>query len=131
MLLRVEMKNQHHGEILEQAIRQSAISITKIAKKIGYTRQHIYNLFQQKSIDLNVILIIGEFIHHDFSDTIQALKKYKHLHYAEYAANNKSSFEQKYYALLQEHNQLLKKYNKLITKPVKAPKKNSKRPRSN
>ncbi|MHB8259711.1 MAG: hypothetical protein ACYDCN_06390 [Bacteroidia bacterium] len=117
------MKTQHHGEILEQAIRQSAISITKIAKKTGYTRQHIYNLFQQKSIDLNLILTIGEFIHHDFSDAIQPLKKYKQLHYAEYAANLKDDtgyhpniFEQKYYALLEEHNQLLKKYNKLLTK---------------
>jgi len=116
MLLRVSMKNQHHGEILEQAIRQSAISITKIAKKTGYTRQHIYNLFQQKSIDLNLILTIGEFIHHDFSDTINTLKKYKQLHYAEYAVNNQSSFEQKYYALLEEYNQLLKKYNRLLSK---------------
>lgn len=117
------MKNQHHGEILEQAIRQSAVPITKIAKKIGYTRQHIYNLFQQRSIDLNLLLSIGEFIHHDFSDTIQTLKKYKQLHYAEYAANTLNeaayalnTFEQKYYTLLEEHTQLLKKYNKLLTK---------------
>jgi plasmid maintenance system antidote protein VapI len=117
------MKHQHHGEILEQAIRQSSVSISKIARKTGYTRQHIYNLFQQKSIDLNLILTIGEFIHHDFSDSIQALKKYKQLHYAEYAANAKEDsashradiFEQKYYALLEEHNQLLKKYNKLLS----------------
>lgn len=116
MLFRIDMKNQHHGEILEHAIRKSAVPITKIAKKIGYTRQHIYNLFEQKSIDLNLMLAIGEFIHHDFSDSIQTLKKYKQLHYAEHAALNSGSYEQKYYALLKEHNQLLKKYNNLLSK---------------
>jgi plasmid maintenance system antidote protein VapI len=117
------MKTQHHGEVLEQAIRQSAIPISKIARKTGYTRQHIYNLFQQKSIDLNLILTIGEFIHHDFSDSIQTLKKYKQLHRAEFEANTREEaatyqpdFEKKYYVLLEEHTQLLKKYNKLLTK---------------
>jgi len=117
------MKTQHHGEILEQAIRQSAIPISKIAKKTGYTRQHIYNLFQQKSIDLNLILTIGEFIHHDFSDTIQTLKKYKQLHRAEFAANTKeeaatyqTDYKQKYYALLEDYNKLLKEHNKLLSK---------------
>ena len=117
------MKTQHHGEILEQAIRQSAIPISKIAKKTGYTRQHIYNLFQQKSIDLNLILTIGEFIHHDFSDSIQALKKYKQQHRAEFVANLKeeaasyqADYKQKYFTLLEEHNLLLKKHNKLLSK---------------
>jgi len=114
------MKTQHHGEVLEQAIRQSAIPISKIARKTGYTRQH---MFQQKSIDLNLILTIGEFIHHDFSDSIQTLKKYKQLHRAEFEANTREEaatyqpdFEKKYYVLLEEHTQLLKKYNKLLTK---------------
>ena len=124
MLFRIRMRNQHHGEILEQAIRQSSVAISKIAKKTGYSRTHIYNLFQQKNIDLNLLLVIGEFIHHDFSDSISQLRKYKHVLQAEYAASNRvrepiiaqNSFEQKYYALLQEHNLLLKKYNKLLSK---------------
>jgi len=114
------MKKQHHGEILEQAIRQSSISITKVAKKTGYTRQHLYNLFKQDIIDLNIILLIGEFIHHDFSDTIHQLKKYKNLQLAEIATLNgtQMSFEQKYYELLKEHNQLLRKYTKLVEKKI-------------
>jgi len=117
------MKIQHHGEILERAIRQSAIPISKIAKKTGYTRQHIYNLFQQKNIDLNLILTIGEFIHHDFSDSIQPLKKYKQFHQAESAANineeangYQTNYKQKYYTLLEEYTQLLKKHTKLLSK---------------
>ena len=95
------------------------IPLTKIAKHIGYSRQHLYNLFEQKIIDLNLILIIGEFIHHDFSENIHRLKKYKKLYFAEFQeanVTNETSFEAKYYSLLQEHSKLLKQFNNLLNK---------------
>ena len=51
---------QDLGQILEKAVRQSGYPISKLAKRIGYTRQHIYNLFAQQQIDLQLLDEIGK-----------------------------------------------------------------------
>ena len=124
MLLSAVMKNQHHGEILERAVRQSGVSISKIAQKIGYTRAHIYNLFHQKTLDLNLILAVGEAIHYDFSDTVSALKTHKNVQYAEYTPHiaaepqpiyesSARQLEQKYTKLLEDYAAVLKENSQL------------------
>ena len=40
----------YEGEILEKAMRNSGVSIAFIAKKVGYSRRHFYNLFANKKI---------------------------------------------------------------------------------
>lgn len=62
---------KHRGEILENAIRQSDFSISIIAKRIGKSRQYIYNLFANPSIHLDVLFEIGKVIGHDFSRDIE------------------------------------------------------------
>lgn len=57
----------HRGEIVEKAVRESAYSITKLADKLGKSRRHIYNMFENNRLDWDVIRQIGRIIHHDFS----------------------------------------------------------------
>ncbi len=105
---------QDLGQILEKAVRQSGYPISKLAKRIGYTRQHIYNLFAQQQIDLQLLDEIGKIINVDFSENVKSLKKYSTNTSNQ---NNKATddeFKIKYYALLEEHQHLLKEHQLLI-----------------
>ena len=57
----------HQGEILQQAIKNSGISITRIVEELGVTRQTIYRKFKEDTLDANFINSVGQIIGHDFS----------------------------------------------------------------
>ena len=113
---------QHLGELLEKAIRQNEYPISKIAKRIGYTRQHMYNLFQQPQIDLLLLEEIGNIIHVDFSESVKSLKKYKLTDAPidfvnEYGTSiSDDNYKNKYLTLLEDYNKLLKEHSKLLKK---------------
>jgi DNA-binding HxlR family transcriptional regulator len=112
--------NKHLGSILESAVRKSEYPISKLAKRIGYTRPHIYNLFQQPKVDVMLMDKIGKIINHDFSDEVKELKKYGRVEDTVFIAGESSveygSLEKKYIALLEEYNKLLKEHNELLKK---------------
>lgn len=62
----------HRGQVLEDAIRDSGKSITEIANALGYSRAHMYNLFQKENVSWDVILktysFIGRSPADDFND---------------------------------------------------------------
>lgn len=58
---------QHRGEIVEQAVRQSGLSLTKLAKRIGKSRKWIYDSFQNPNLSIENVIAIGKIIYHDFS----------------------------------------------------------------
>jgi hypothetical protein len=110
---------KHLGKILEAAIRKSEYPISKLAKRVGYTRQHMYNLFQQESVDLSLMVEIGKIIHHDFSNEVKELASYKHHETGSLVAEPRMEYEVlegKYIELLEEHNRLLKEFNDLLRK---------------
>ena len=57
----------HQGEILQEAIKNSGISITRIVEELGITRPTIYRKFKEETIDYNFVKRIGDIINHDFS----------------------------------------------------------------
>ena len=57
----------HQGEILQEAIKNSGISITRIVEELGITRPTIYRKFKDETVDYNFVKRIGEIINHDFS----------------------------------------------------------------
>jgi AcrR family transcriptional regulator len=57
----------HQGEILQEAIKNSGISITRIVEELGITRPTIYRKFKDETIDYGFVKRIGEIIGHDFS----------------------------------------------------------------
>jgi DNA-binding Lrp family transcriptional regulator len=58
----------HQGEILQEAIKNSGISITRIVEELGITRPTIYRKFKEETIDYNIVKRIGDIINHDFSN---------------------------------------------------------------
>ena len=57
----------HQGEILQEAIKNSGISITRIVDELGITRPTIYRKFKEETVDYNFVKKVGDVINHDFS----------------------------------------------------------------
>lgn len=57
----------HQGEIVQEAIKNSGISITRIVEELGITRPTIYRKFKDDTLDTSFVKRIGEIIGHDFS----------------------------------------------------------------
>jgi plasmid maintenance system antidote protein VapI len=57
----------HQGEILQEAIKSSGISITRIVEELGITRPTIYRKFKEDTLDANFVKNVGQIIGHDFS----------------------------------------------------------------
>jgi plasmid maintenance system antidote protein VapI len=58
----------HQGEILQEAIKNSGISITRIVEELGITRPTIYRKFKDETVDYSIVKRVGEIINHDFSN---------------------------------------------------------------
>ncbi|UYZ58399.1 helix-turn-helix domain-containing protein [Hymenobacter latericus] len=60
----------HQGEILQEAIKNSGISISKLVQELGITRPTIYRKFKETTLDYSFVQRVGEVIQHDFTDEL-------------------------------------------------------------
>jgi hypothetical protein len=73
--LRNTSNMSHQGEILQEAIKNSGISITRIVDEMGITRPTIYRKFKEDTVDYNFVKKVGEIINHDFSNDFTVLQQ--------------------------------------------------------
>jgi len=109
----------HKGEIIEKAVRKQRFPITLLAKRLGVSRRHVYNIFNNSKVSLDLVLKVGKIIQYDFTEELRDIARIPE----EYKINQLSepdiSFEtvnywkSRYFELLQEHNILLES-NKLV-----------------
>lgn len=119
----------HRGKIFEKRIRTSEKSISEVARGLGFTARHMYNLFDQQNLSLDIIMRTGRIIHYDFAEDIPEIKKLDQSMLEEDPAKYDSKYSQcieeknkireSYFHQLQANNELLTKYvalmeNKLI-----------------
>jgi predicted transcriptional regulator len=105
---------QNRGEIVERAVKENGLPIKKLAEKLKLSRRTIYNYFNTPDLSLDIILEIGKFIYHDFSDEITELKNirpYVAEKEHQYSSEGSEYWKNKYLVLLEEYNALLKKVN--------------------
>ena len=107
----------HRGEIVERAVRQSGMTITEVAKRMNKSRRHLYNIFEDPNVSIDVILQIGKIIYHDFTQDLPELKKEVgtlEINEPETPYNDTKSaiyWKDKYLELLERYNSLLEKVN--------------------
>jgi AcrR family transcriptional regulator len=65
----------HQGKILQDAIKNSGISITRIVEELGITRPTIYRKFKEETLDYGFVKQVGEIITHDFSQDFTTLQQ--------------------------------------------------------
>jgi hypothetical protein len=115
--LHICTKKMHKGQILEKAIRQSGVPIANIARRMSKSRVWLYNLFQNEQVSIDIILKIGEIIHHDFKNEILSEKEAKRVRAileepeedknTSQKLNKEDYWKDKYLQLLEKHNDLL------------------------
>lgn len=52
----------HHGETLQEAIKQSGVPISRIVQELGITRPTIYRKFREETLDDGFVKRVGEII---------------------------------------------------------------------
>lgn len=111
----------HKGEIVEKAVRASGIKITELARQIGVSRRHLYNLFENSNLSFEFIYKIGKIIHYDFSkdfslypDSINQDEKKNHINDDPTLYSENINWKNKYLELLEKYNELQMKYIHLL-----------------
>jgi len=66
---------KHRGQIVEKAARRSGYSLTKLAEKLGISRNTLYNRFANPNLGYSFIANVGNLIHYDFTVEFPELKK--------------------------------------------------------
>lgn len=99
---------QNRGEIIKKAIYKSGISITVLAYKLGKSRRWVYQMFDSCNVSLDMVIKIGNLIHHDFSTEIHELKIIIENNTIFENEKNVDYWKNKYFKLLEEYNDLLK-----------------------
>ncbi len=119
----------HRGEIIEKVVRDSAYPISKIAQKLGKSRRHIYNIFENNKVPWDTIREIGIIIGHDFSKEFEELNETAPLIAREPAAIYYTSDKQELIRCRQEletlkrkYIDLLERYNQLLSDKMKTKK---------
>src|SRR6476646_6037393 len=57
----------HYGHVIERVVRRDRMGISEVARKLSVSRRTLYNWFEMKKLELDVICKIGSVIGHDFS----------------------------------------------------------------
>ena len=116
-ICRMTNSTVHRGEIVQAAVRQSGITMTDLADAIGYSRQHLYVLWENALLSYDIIIKIGKVIKHDFRDMYLLDSNEVQETPADYknqsellrqCMQEKKEWKDKYTALMEEHIALLK-----------------------
>jgi predicted transcriptional regulator len=99
---------QHRGEIIKKAIYESGISVTALAYKLGKSRRWVYQMFDSCNVSLDIVIKIGNLIHHDFSTEINELRIIVENNNISENDNNVDYWKNKYLKLLEDFNEQLK-----------------------
>ena len=61
-------KKVYIGPIIRQKLDESPYSVAQFAREIGRSRKSVYNLFKDKSIDIDLLCDISELLNYNFLD---------------------------------------------------------------
>ena len=57
----------HRGELVEKVLRKRGHSLTEVAKKLGISRNTLYNRFKDPHLSYQFIREVGKSIFYDFT----------------------------------------------------------------
>ncbi|MBG6233923.1 transcriptional regulator with XRE-family HTH domain [Pedobacter sp. CAN_A7] len=116
------MTKLNAGEIVEHAVRRQNVNISELSRRMKVNRRTLYNWFQQKSLNADVICGIGQVINYDFSKDFNdelnssAIKGSARMLSVKSDRDGKNSetvyyWMEKYIALLEDYKKLLQDSN--------------------
>ncbi|MNK64438.1 hypothetical protein D3C87_836800 [compost metagenome] len=107
------------GQVLERVVRRDRMGISELSRKLNVSRRTIYNWFDQKSLNPEIIWKVGSVIGHDFSielpetfaKTNTSINEAFDAHTEDFAngdANSVYFWMNKYIKLLEKYNEILR-----------------------
>jgi hypothetical protein len=110
----------HQGKTIEQIIRRSGNSFTRVARLTKVSRRSVYNWFNQPKLNPQIIYKIGCVINHDFSIEFPDLFSPEDFKPADSATTpgtppEKRSAEEEVSMWKDKYIELLERYNELLT----------------
>jgi transcriptional regulator with XRE-family HTH domain len=106
------------GEIVEHAVRRQNVNISELSRRMKVNRRTLYNWFQQKSLNADVICGIGEVINYDFSKDFNEELESNKLKSKERILNPKINkdynAQESVYYWMEKYISLLEDYKKLL-----------------
>lgn len=62
--------NIHIGNLVKNYVKENHINSAELARKIGKTRQNIYDLYKRDDIEVKLLLAISDALGHNFINDI-------------------------------------------------------------
>lgn len=107
------------GQVLERVVRRDRMGISELSRKLNVSRRTIYNWFDQKSLNPEIIWKVGTVIGHDFSVELPETFA-KNSHYINEALDAHTEDQAKgdpnsVYFWMNKYIKLLEKYNEILS----------------
>jgi len=67
-------KKIHIGKLIQTFVRENHINSAELARRIGKTRQNVYDLYKRDDIEVKLLLAISEALNHNFLEDIHPHK---------------------------------------------------------
>jgi len=113
---------KHAGELVKAVVADRGISVALLARRLGRSRQFVYNLFEKANIDLETLYVLRRELNYPFAELLgnasqvrtygsPYLSEAEHQDLAEKledALREKEMWKDKYTQLLEEMNRLLR-----------------------
>ena len=64
----------HLGELIQSFVRENNIKSADLARKVGKSRQNIYDLYKRDDIEVKLFLTISDVLRHNFIEDIYPQK---------------------------------------------------------
>jgi DNA-binding transcriptional ArsR family regulator len=72
----LKTKKIHRGEILDKAVKESPVTVTKLVQRMKISRGTYYNHVNNPELPFELLYHYGKIINHDFSNEIPQMNKY-------------------------------------------------------
>lgn len=97
------------GQVLERAVRRSALNISELAKTLKVNRKSVYNWFKQEDLKEEVFFKVGDIINFSFQEKFPELFQQQPdaLHEAAAGQQDDTYWKDKYIDLLERYADLL------------------------
>jgi hypothetical protein len=107
------------GQVLERVVRRDRMGISELSRKLNVSRRTIYNWFDQKSLNPEIIWKVGTVIGHDFSvelpDTFLKNEPGKRDTFESHYEDVVKSDANTVYFWMNKYIRLLEKYNEILS----------------
>ena len=64
----------HYGQAVKEKLKERGMTVSEFSKRISRSRTDVYDIFNRKYIDVELLNIISEVLHHNFLKKMNNIK---------------------------------------------------------